>query len=189
MKDYRLLRAYHGCRIFSNEFQGRCDSLAYSFRDSVIRLYYSPVIWSEENQLVSDSMAIFTKNEKADRLELYNSVFVTSQIDDSRFNQIKGRTLSGYFKDNALYKVNIEGNGETIYFLIDGDEVVGVNQAKCASIEIFIEDGKIIEINEFQNPEGVIDPPSEVIPGTLRLEGFSWLEHLRPKNVADIFIK
>ena len=189
MKDYRLLKAYHGCRIFSNDLQGRCDSLVYSFRDSVIRLYYSPVIWSEENQLVSDSMAIFTKNEKADRLELYNAVFVTSQIDDSRFNQIKGRTLTGYFKDNALYKVNIEGNGETVYFLVDGDEVFGVNQAKCASIEIYIEDGKIIEINEFQNPEGVIDPPSEVIPETLRLEGFSWLEHLRPKNVADIFRK
>jgi hypothetical protein len=189
MKDYRLLRAYHGCRIFSNDLQGRCDSLAYSFRDSVIRLYYSPVIWSEENQLVSDSMAIFTKNEKPDRLELYNAVFVTSQIDDSRFNQIKGRTLTGYFKDNALYKVNIEGNGETVYYLVDGDEVFGVNQAKCASIVIYIEDGKIIEIIESQNPEGVIDPPSEVIPETLRLEGFSWLDHLRPRNVADIFRK
>ena len=65
----------------------------------------------------------------------------------------------------------------------------GVNQAKCASIEIYIEDGKIIEINEFQNPEGVIDPPSEVNPETLRLEGFSWLDHLRPKKMVDIFRK
>ena len=189
MKDYRLLRAYHGCRIFSKELQGKCDSLSYSFRDSAIRLYYSPVIWSEENQLVSDSMAIFTRKQKADKMELYNSVFVTSQIDDSRFNQIKGRMLTGYFKDNELYKVNIEGNGETVYYLLDGDELVGINQAKCASIEIYIEDGKIKEINEFQNPEGVIDPPTQLLPETLRLEGFSWLDFLRPKNVEDIFRK
>jgi lipopolysaccharide export system protein LptA len=189
LKEYRLMRAFYGCRIYSKDLQAKCDSLSYSFRDSVIRLYTAPVIWSEENQLVSDSIAIFTKNRQADRMELYNSAFVTSQVDDYRFNQIKGRSLTGFFRDNELYKINIEGNGETIYYLLDGDEIVGVNKAKCSRIEIFVEDGKIKEINEFQNPEGVIDPPAEGNPEKTRLEGFSWLDLLRPKNVADIFTK
>jgi lipopolysaccharide export system protein LptA len=189
LKEYRLMRAYFGCRIFSKDLQAKCDSLSYSFRDSVIRLYRAPVIWSKENQLVSDSIAIFTKKRQADRMELYNSAFVTSQVDDSRFNQIKGRSLTGFFKDNELYKINVEGNGETVYYLLDRDEIVGVNQAKCSRIEIFVKDGKITEINEFGNPEGVIDPPSKVNPQTLRLESFSWLDSLRPRNVADIFRK
>jgi hypothetical protein len=189
LKSYRLMRAYHGCRIYSKDLQAKCDSLSYSFRDSVIRLYTAPVIWSEENQLLADSIAIFTKNRQAERMELFNSAFVTSQVDDFRFNQIKGRSLTGFFRDNELYKINIEGNGETVYYLLDGDEIVGVNRAKCARIEIFVEDGKITEINEFQNPEGVIDPPADTNDESLRLEGFSWLELLRPKNVADIFRK
>jgi lipopolysaccharide export system protein LptA len=189
LNEYRLMRAFHGCRIYSKDLQAKCDSLSYSFRDSVIRLYTAPVIWSEENQLVSDSMAIFTKNRQADRMELYNSAFVTSQVDEYRFNQIKGRSLTGFFRDNELYKINIEGNGETIYYLLDGDEIVGVNKAKCSRIEIFVVDGKITEINELQNPEGVIDPPSEGNPEKTRLEGFLWLDLLRPKNVADIFRK
>ena len=189
LKTYRLMRAYHGCKIFSKDLQAKCDSLSYSYRDSVIRFYTSPVIWSDENQLTSDSIALFTKNRQADRMELYNSAFVVSQVDETRFNQIKGRSLTGYFKDNQLYKINIEGNGETIYYLLDGDEVVGVNQAKCARIEIFVKDGKITEINEYQNPEGVIDPPSSVNPETLRLEGFNWLDAMRPKKVSDIFKK
>jgi len=189
MKDYRLMRAYHGCRIYSKELQAKCDSLSYSFRDSVIRLYTMPVLWSEENQLVSDSIAIFTKNRQADRLELYTSAFVTSQVDEIRFNQIKGRSLTGYFRDNELYKINVEGNGETIYYLLDGDEVAGVNQARCARIEILVEDGKIAEIFEYQNPEGAIDPPSEVDPALLRLEGFTWQDQLRPKKREDIFEK
>ncbi len=184
---YRLMRAYHGCRIFSEELQAKCDSLSYSFQDSVIRLYTSPVIWSKENQLTSDSIAIFTKNQQTDRLELYNSAFVTSQVDLSRFNQIKGRSLTGYFKDNKLYKINIEGNGETIYYLLDGEEIVGVTKDKCARIEIYIKDGKITEVNEYDNTEGVIDPPKEVNPETLRLDGFSWLDLFRPKKMADIF--
>ncbi len=69
-KDYRLMRAYHGCRIFSKDIQSRCDSLSYSFQDSVIRLYREPVIWSAENQLTADSMAVFTKNQQADRLDI-----------------------------------------------------------------------------------------------------------------------
>ncbi len=186
---YRLMRAYYGCRIFSNDLQAKCDSLSYSFQDSVIRLYNAPVIWTEENQLTSESMAIFTKNRQTDRMELYNSAFVISEVDTVRYNQIKGRSLTGFFKDNELYKIFVEGNGETIYYLVDGNEIVGVNNAKCSRIEIYVDNGKITEIIEYQNPEGVIDPPGQVKPEILRLEGFNWLDQLRPKKMSDIFSK
>ena len=184
---YRLMRAYYGCRVFSQDLQGKCDSLSYSFQDSVIRLYKYPVLWSEENQLTSDSMAIFTRNRQADRMELYNSAFVTSQVDTLRFNQIKGRNLTGYFKDNELYRININGNGESIYYLLDGETIAGVNKTTCASIEILVEDGKITDIFQYQSPEGVIDPPSLTNDKNLRLEGFDWLDMIRPKKIADIF--
>ncbi len=111
------MKAFHGCRVFSHGLQAKCDSLAYSFQDSVIRLYRAPVLWADENQLTADSMAVFTKNKQTDRLELFSSAFVTSQIDSIRFNQIKGRSLTGYFKNNELYKIDIKGNGESIYYL------------------------------------------------------------------------
>jgi lipopolysaccharide export system protein LptA len=187
--NYRLMRAYHGCRVFSRDLQAKCDSLSYSFRDSVIRLYRSPVIWSKENQLTADSIAVYTKNRQAYRLELYNTAFVASQVDRDRFNQIKGRSLTGYFRDNELYKINIEGNGETIYYLLDGEKIVGINEAKCARIEIMVSDGKIQEITESQNPEGVIYPPLDAKPGSLLLEGFAWYDYLRPISKLDIFEK
>lgn len=186
-KGYRLMRAYHGCRVFSKDLQSKCDSLSYSFQDSVIRLYRSPVIWSSENQLTADSMAVFTKNQQTDRLELYNSAFIVSQVDTIRFDQIKGRSLTGYFKDNELYKINIRGNGESLYYLLDGDAVAGMNQSKCANMEVLIDKGKVSQIFEYENPEGFIDPPLPAIP--TRLEGFKWLDHLRPKKKNDIFIK
>ncbi len=186
-KGYRLMRAYYGCRIFSKDLQAKCDSLSYSFQDSVIRLYRNPVLWSEENQMTSDTITIYTKNRQADRMELYNSAFVTSQIDTFRFNQIKGRSLTGYFKDNELYKISITGNGESVYYLVDGDEVVGRNSARCASMDIFVENGKIKEIFQYQSPDGVIDPPSRTPQTDKNLEGFNWLDYLRPKKIADIF--
>ncbi len=184
---FRTMKAYYKCRVFSKDMQAKCDSLSYSFRDSVIRLYTDPILWSEENQLTSDSMAVFTKNRKADRLELYNMAFVTSQVDTMRYNQIKGRSLTGYFEDNELYRIVITGNGESIYYLIDNEELVGVNRAVCSNIEIFVEDGKITEIYEHQEPEGFIDPPSQIPGDNPRLEGFSWYDTLRPKQISDIF--
>lgn len=189
LNEYRLLRAFHRCKIYSRELQAKCDSLSYSFRDSVIRLYTEPILWSEENQLRSDSIAIFTKNRQADRLELYSSAFVVAQVDAARFNQMKGRALTGYFRDNELYRIKIDGNGESVYYIADGDEIVGINQARSASIEILVENGKITSISELQSPEGVIDPPSEPDPSARRLEGFLWLDNLRPKSVSDIFKK
>jgi lipopolysaccharide export system protein LptA len=186
---YRLVKAFHGCRIFSKSLQAKCDSLAYSFQDSVIRLYKLPVIWSEENQLTSDSMAVFTKNRQTERLELYSTAFVTSQIDTARYNQIKGRSLTGYFKNNELYKIDIRGNGESIYYLLDGDDIVGVNQTKSARIEILVDKGKISDIFEYQNPEGFIDPPDIKKPKESKLDGFSWLDKIRPKQKSDIFKK
>ena len=186
--SYRLMRAFYGCRIYGKDLQAKCDSLSYSFRDSVIRFYKAPVIWSEENQLTAaDSMAIFTKNRKAERLELYNSAFITSQVDSIRFNQIKGRSLTGYFKDNQLNKVDIRGNGESIYYLVERDRIAGVNHSKCARIEATVENGKVSVITDIGTPEGFIDPPDEKKPKDLKLEGFSWLDSLRPKNKAGIF--
>jgi lipopolysaccharide export system protein LptA len=186
-KDFRLMRAYYGCRIFSKDMQAKCDSLSYSFQDSVIRLYNAPVIWSNEDQLTSDSMAIFTKNRQTDRLELYNNAFIASQVDTSRFNQIKGRSLTGHFKNNELYKINIKGNGEALYYLLDGENVAGVDQSKCANMEVILDKGKVSEIYEYENPEGFIDPP---LPLThVRLEGYKWFDNIRPKKKNDIFNK
>jgi lipopolysaccharide export system protein LptA len=186
-KSYRLMRAYHRCKVFSKDLQSMCDSLSYSFRDSVIRLYRQPIIWSAENQLTADSMAVFTKNQQTDRLELYNTAFVVSQVDTIRYDQIKGRSLTGYFKNNELYKINIKGNGETLYYLLDGEAVAGRNQSKCANMEVFIDKGKVSEIYEHDSPEGFIDPPLPATP--VKLDGFKWLDAYRPKKMSDIFKK
>jgi lipopolysaccharide export system protein LptA len=188
-KSFRLMKAYKGCRIFSNGLQAKCDSLAYSFQDSVIRMYYSPVLWSEENQLTADSISIFTKDRQADKMVLYNTAFVTSKFDSLRFNQIKGRKLTGYFSDNKLHRIEVEGNGESVYYLDDKGKLVGVTHNNSSTIEIIVEKGKIQKITERQNPDGKLDPPLFNSPERMKLPGFSWQDLIRPKKVSDIYQK
>ncbi len=180
--SHRLLKAYFGCTMFSREMQGRCDSLSYSFKDSVIRLYHDPIVWSRENQLTADSISLFTKESKADHMELYNNAFVVSEVDSTRYDQISGKNLSGYFVDNKLHQITVTGNGEAIYYVVDGNELVGVNRARSATIEIFIEDGKIAEIYQNQSPDGTLDPPLKRPDAEMRLDGFRWHPELRPSR-------
>jgi len=189
IREYRILKAYNNCRIFSRDVQAKCDSLTFSFQDTVARLYHDPVVWSAENQLTSDSMALYIKNRQTDRLELYNTSFVTSMIDTFRYNQIKGDNLTAFFKDDEIYKIEIEGNGESIYDLLDENELAGLNRSKSTDIQIFIDQGKVTEVVELQNPEGIIDPPDPLSRKEPKLEGFKWLDILRPKERADIFNK
>jgi hypothetical protein len=132
-------------------------------------------------------MAVFTKNGQTDRLELYNGAFIASKVDTIRFNQIKGRSLTGHFKNNELNKIDIKGNGESIYYLLDGENVAGRNQSKCAKMEVTVDKGKVTEVYEYDNPEGYIDPPLPADP--VRLDVFKWLDNLRPKKKDDIFKK
>ena len=137
--------------------------------------------------MTSDSMAVFTKNQMTDRMELYNAAFIISQVDTVRFNQTKGRNLTGHFKENELARIDIKGNGEVVYYLLEEGKIAGVDQSKCANIAVIMDKGQPAEVFEYQNPEGFIDPPVPAKP--VRLDGFKWFDNLRPKKKADIFLK
>lgn len=183
--SHRLLKAYYGCTMFSREMQGRCDSLAYSFQDSVIRLYTDPIIWSKENEMSADSIALYTVNSKADYMEMYNNVFVVSQADEERFDQISGKNLTGHFIDNKLRNIKVSGNAEIIYYVIDENELIGVNRAKSGTLEIFFDEGKIEEVYQRQSPDGTMNPPLKTADTEMRLDMFRWYPDKRPQRESS----
>ncbi len=180
---HRLLKAYYRCTMFSAEMQGRCDSLSYSFQDSVIRLYDDPVLWSRENQMTADSITIYTVNNQADHMEMYNHAFVVSEVDIERYNQISGKSLTGFFEDNKLHTIKVTGNCEAIYYVVDDKELVSVNRSRSATIDILIDDGRIAEIDQ-QDPEGTLYPPLQNPDNEMRLDGFRWHPDLRPDRLS-----
>ena len=185
--DHRIMRAWYGVRIFGNSLQGICDSLSYNSADSIVKLYNSPVIWSDNNQLTADSIFMFITGESVGRIELYNSAYVIEQVDPDRFNQIRGTLLTGYFRDNTIYKIEVKGNAENIYYVVDKGRLMGVNQGTCASMDIYLSEGRIMNIYMFQTPDGTLDPPLQMPDSERKFDSFKWLEELRPKNRFDIF--
>jgi lipopolysaccharide export system protein LptA len=192
----RNIFIYNHVKIFKPDLQGKCDSLVYTMSDSTIRLFVMPVLWSGLNQLSSDSLSIQMANSKIERAYLVNNSFVVSKADtlehgdkDSlRFNQIRGKNMTGYFAENKLYRLNVNGNGQTIYYTKNNKQkITGVNRADCSDLVIGVNENKVQRITLLKDPAGTLYPVKETTAHDMRLKGFTWQEEKRPKTKEDIF--
>jgi len=194
----RNIFAYNHVKIFKPDLQGKCDSLVYSMSDSTIRLYGAPLLWSGLNQLSSDSLSIQMANSQIYRAYLVNAAFVTSKADTTqqgetdslRFNQIRGKNMTGYFSNNKLYKLDVNGNGQTIYYTKNNKQkITGVNRADCSDLVIGVKENKVERIKLLNDPAGTLYPLKETSASDMRLKGFSWQDEKRPKTKEDIFLR
>lgn len=185
--EYNVIKAYHKVRFFKSDLQGVCDSLYYNSLDSLIWLYTRPIIWHEENQLTGRSVQLRLVNNQIEEIFVDANAFLVEQDDVTQFNQIKGNTLKGYIKDNQLYRVDINKNGEAIYFMRDNGELIGVNKLLCVNITAHLIDGKLSSFVFRQKPDGFIDPPEETSEANQKLDNFEWHSTVRPLDRFDIF--
>jgi hypothetical protein len=119
---------------------------------------------------------------------MYNSAFIISRDTTDTFNQIKGKTMIAYFKNNELSSINVNGNAQTVYFIREEDGyLIGVNLAESSTMFIRVNKNEIQNISYQTAPEEVMYPPEKVSNQQTVLKGFSWQEYLRPKNKLDIY--
>jgi len=187
--DEKIVRAYYRVRFFRSDLQGKCDSLVYWSKDSTMQLFHEPVIWSGGNQMTSEYMEMIPQDKENQTVEMQQNAFIISLEDSAKYNQIKGRNMTGYIRKKDLYKVDVDGNGESIYYARDDNGIIGVNKAQGSNIEIFLKERKVSRIMFITSPDGQLTPIAEILDDEQRLPGFIWMDELRPKSSRDIFLK
>ncbi len=187
--DFRLIKAYNSVKFFRQDFQGRCDSMVYNSQDSTNTFFNDPILWAQGSQMTAQTITMYSKNNNLDHIELVNSSFIISKEDSSMFNQIKGKNMTGYIKDKELYKIDVDGNGQTIYYPKDNNDIIGINRAESSDLSLFFKNRKIDKIIMRVKPTGNMNPPHILPAKDIKLAGFIWLEQYQPKSKDDIFIK
>ncbi len=191
--EKNLVKAFHGVRIFKTDMQGKCDSLVYSEADSTMKLFRNPVMWSDKNQITGDTIEISTSNGVIKNLLVKGNAFIISEADTGKFNQIKGRRLTGYFTKNELSRVYVEGNGQLVYFPEDDKKkdakVMGHNKGDCSNINIDIADNRIQRIRMETAPNSTFSPLSLAPADDFKLKGFLWRINERPLSREDLFVE
>ncbi len=185
--EKRFIIAYHNVKIFSDSLQGVCDSLYYSGVDSTFRLYRDPVLWANSNQLIGDTIFLFTKNRKADRLLLDHNAMIINEVGPDMFNQIKGNTILGYFGEEKLDSMYVNGNSENVYYVQDDDSAfISVNKLLTANTRVYFEKGELERIVFVKEPEGTMYPLSQIPQEEKKLKGFRWEVGRRPKSKYEL---
>lgn len=183
----RILRAYYRVKIFRPDIQVMCDSLEYVEADSVFKFFGEPVLWSDENQLTASQIDVVMKDQQLYRMYLNGTALVVSQKDSSKFDQMRGKEMTGFFADNKLTKINVAGNGQTIYYAEDRGIIVGANKTFCSDLIIYLRDNKIVRVNYMKKPDGTYYP-LELFPAEeATLADFKWVEQWRPLTYLDVF--
>ncbi|HXB42560.1 MAG TPA: hypothetical protein VNV85_00810, partial [Puia sp.] len=184
----RYLQAYHHVRIFSDSLQAVSDSLFYSAKDSVFRLFTNPIVWANGNQITGDTIYLFTKNKKASRLYVFENGLVINKVGTNLYNQIKGITLNGYFKDGVIDYMRAKGNAESIYYAQDDSKAFfGVNQSKADVIDMIFLNKDLNKVILRNDAEGTMYPIKKVNFDDMRLRNFKWLDDKRPKSKYELF--
>lgn len=186
----RIVKAFHHVKAFRTDLQARCDSLVFDFRDSIATLYTMPVVWSQGSQMTANVIKLYTRNQALYKADLIDAAFVISQEPDSvGFDQVKGKLITGHIRNNELYLIDVDGNGQTIYYPKDGPNLIGVNRAESSNMSIWLKDRKIDSIMMRVAPKGNMNPPLLAGEKDRLLSGFRWLDDYRPKRMEDIFLR
>lgn len=184
-----VLKAYYHTKFFSPQLQGVCDSMAFPVADSTVYLSGSPIVWASGNQMTATAIDMLMNNNVIQEFHLNDKAMIINQLDTIKFNQIKGRNMIGHMKNNELYLVDVDGNGETLYYPDDKGVIIGMNKALSSYIKIFIENRKVKDIIFIKKPEGQLNPLFLIEPQEMKLRDFQWHIEKKPLQKEDIFLK
>ncbi|MCM1301326.1 MAG: hypothetical protein NC250_00595 [Alistipes senegalensis] len=189
---YRLIKGYRDVRIYRSDFQAVCDSIVGFSTDSTLHLYIDPVFWNQNNQITSDSVTVFTERQQIARAEFFGNPVMSSELDTTYYNQITGKTMTAYFRDNQIYRNDVVGNAQTIYYMTDGEPPVVVTMGVIVSgdISFYFEERELVQMTWRANPDYQFYPifPDYQVPDDqpLYLKGFHWEGARRPSR-RDVF--
>jgi len=186
---HRFIKALHNVKFYRSDIQGLCDSLIYFTHDSIVKMYSQPILWQNENQMTADEITIYSKNKKLNQIDFIGNAFITSVEDTNYYNQIRGKKIVVYFSDGKASKIDVDGNGQAVYFIRDGEILTMANRSESARIFIVLKNNKISKVTFKQKPLSNLYPIKKVEPEDITLKGFSWQPNKRPKDKYDIVPK
>lgn len=187
----KVLLAYPNARVYGKDLQARCDSLTYNRGDSSIYFFGDPVIWNNRSQLSADSIRIQMANQKLHKMTMKVNAFAISEDTVKHYNQLKGKNMYAYFKENQIRRLEVRGNSQNIYFALEDEDttLIAMNRIECSDMNIsFLADNKIHRVTYLTEVDGNFVPPHEIQSPQTRLKNFRWriderpiLENMRPQ--------
>ena len=188
-KMYREIYGVNNVRAFRTDVQAVCGFLVANTKDSCMTMYDYPIVWSDNRQLVGDSIKAYMNDSTIRQAFVYGNAFSIETLPDKQhYNQISSRDMRADFVNGAVRRVDAWGNVEVVFYHTDKDStLIGHNYTETDTLRMFITPERKLKKIWMSKADGVISPMTQIPPDRLTLPHFELFDNVRPKDKNDIF--
>ena len=192
--EAELIRAYYKVKTYRNDYQGMSDSANYWIKDSLLVLYYSPVLWYDSMQCVADTIVATHGADGVKQVNMQQNCMLIEQVDDERYNQVKGRHINVYFDKGQASYADVLSNSQMCYYLTEEDTIhntkslIGVNAGVSTNMRVYFVKNEPNRVTAYGAPDMQTYPIGRLPEEYAKLKGFRWITDSRPRKWQDVFI-
>ncbi|MCF0173514.1 MAG: hypothetical protein HUJ91_07315, partial [Bacteroidales bacterium] len=184
----RFISAYGNVRIYRTDIQARCDSMAFSQIDTLMKLFKDPVVWNEGiHQLTGETMLFMMKDGAFDRGCMQGGAMIISMEDTVHFNQVKSTEMLGYFNsDNQLRRYDALGGVNALFYVREDSVITVMNSKEAQFMMVTLKNGAAQRLKYYETVKSDAYPVADLAIEKQRLKGFNWRDAERPKDRFEI---
>lgn len=187
---YRKVYCYDNVRAYRTDVQAVCGLLISNSRDSCMTMYYDPIVWTGNRQLLGDSIKAYMNDSTVREAYVFGQALAIEQMDDGKhYNQISSKEMRAFFTDGQLRRNEAIGNVLSVYYILEEKDssILYLNYMECDTMRMYVSAERQMEKIWGSKPDAMMYPLTQVPPGKDRLPGFAWYDYVRPVDKNDIF--
>jgi lipopolysaccharide assembly outer membrane protein LptD (OstA) len=185
-----FLNAYHHVRVYKHDLQAIADSASLNSKDSLLKLFRSPVLWSRYSQATAKLIKVKITSSNVKGFELEGQAFLAQAVDSSKmnmFNQFTAKKIVASLSQDTIRKVVADGNVEIYYYPKNEKKIMGLNKTSGTEAVAWFKSGDVSRLSMRPKTTGGVDPIKEVDVQNAILKGFNWHYQKRPKSSGELF--
>lgn len=184
----KVTDVFHRVRFFRRDLQGLCDSLSMVERDSILYMYYHPIIWNGDNQIAGNIIYLHFNDSTTDWARLPESAMVAQAVGEDCYNQLGGSDMTAWFNDSTISRLYVEGNVQQIMFPMENDSTYNKFVfVESSFMDAHFEGNDIKHLIMWPETTGKATPLYLAKRSDYYLQQFRWFGPLRPMSPDEIF--
>ena len=189
---YRKIFGVDNVRSYRTDLQAVCGFLIANTKDSCLVMYQEPIVWSDNRQLLGDSIKVFMNDSTIREVHILGNALSIEELKDKQhYNQVSSKTMHAQFIDGKIRTAQSIGNVTTVYYPIEEKDssLVGLNYLETDTMRVYLSPQQQLEkiwTNKFTS---TLYPISQIPAEKMQLPNFHWYDAVRPKDKYDIFRK
>lgn len=182
-KDFHVARAIGRARFFNQDIQGIADTLLLREQDSILYMFRKPVVWTGARQVYGNRIDVHFNDSTPDWADLPEWGMAAEHIAEDFYDQLTGAHMKAWLEDQRLKRLEVDGN--VIAIMLPQEKDSSYNKlvhAESSYLTLDMDSTEVKHLKMWPEVSGTVTPIFEVKKSQQYIEGFRWLEALRPKR-------